>query len=71
MQQELDDMAKGLKKQLKTLETIGNGAFKEMDPEKYAKIQGKHIDLNATLRAARNGDTEKLNELAQKYANIN
>jgi len=71
MQHEIDQIAKDLKKHLKTLEAVGNGTFKNMDPEKYPQFSGIHTDLNGAFKAARSGNVKKLNELAEKYANTN
>ena len=68
---ELNDVTKNLKKQLKVLENVGNGAFKKMAEGNYKQVQGFQADFNKAMKAAQNGDTEELNNLSKRYANTN
>ena len=69
--QEVKQIIANAKKSLDSLERIQNAALSRIPPEHMPKISGLMADYNQVMRSIKKGDTDAINKITAKYADIN
>ena len=58
---------KNLTKQVEEMTRLQNEAYSNLPPDVYEKVKEQHLDMNSLIREFKNGNTQALNKLVDKY----
>lgn len=71
MHEDIKEMTKILQKQLLKIDVLKNKAIEQLSEEKRKEISPITEDMAVAMNAIKQGKSEKLNELLNKYAGSN